>query len=733
MGVPRNRVLQNIRSTADSGYARLHMTNRQDIYNIGMSHGIGNNVAVESIVTAMSDADSVYAWVRSCEDRGENNPVLLYKQQGQELNGLDSDDFFLGLMNPIQKAMFKKFGQDRILIDSTHGVTGHDFLLTTIMVVDEFGEGFPVAFLLSTRTNVATLTKFFACVKDAVGLISCSVFMSDDDPAFYTAWCSVMGHAERRLLCSWHVDRAWSGKLNIISDQTERDAVYKALKSCQVQLSQEKFQKNLEKFISMAKEKSPKFLEYFLKFYANRSECWAYCFRLGARLNTNMRIERYHRELKAKYLENKTVKRVDKAIEAMFELVFDKEFDRHGKLSKGKANTRFTELNEHHNGGLKLANEVNELNDLVYSIAVDNREYTVSLTGHECSESCTMRCRRCRACYYLATCSCIDYGIHGVVCKHIHAVCLQKFGTEDYHNITLTTNPDELKERQQELDFLHSDIADQCTSRGRDPCKNAIAIKNVLVQLSALADTQELDSDTTAAILQHLNSAKRLFGVSKESVAALSKPTKSSGTTKLMSPQKRFFSVHKKGKRRKVHSSKATGVEADILEAHLMGDEEVIECESLLDTGFVEPDIFPDPLSNQQQGQPATSLPKVDIPPPVRSSTLYSQMRSSTVPRLSHTQQQTLLEGRELDDVIVYVASDILSKQFPKVIGLQSSLLYQVKKYAFCIYKTQQLIYYLVFINEKILCLINHDHFYSLNFNSASTDIVVVVLTAFVD
>ena len=41
--------------------------------------------------------------------------------------------------------MAQKFASKGVCIDSTHGTTGYDFLLTTVMVTDECGEGLPVA------------------------------------------------------------------------------------------------------------------------------------------------------------------------------------------------------------------------------------------------------------------------------------------------------------------------------------------------------------------------------------------------------------------------------------------------------------------------------------------------------------------------------------------------------------------------------------------------------------
>jgi hypothetical protein len=42
-------------------------------------------------------------------------------------------------MNKSQKVMFKEFGNNILAVDGTHGLNGYDFELTTLMVIDEFG------------------------------------------------------------------------------------------------------------------------------------------------------------------------------------------------------------------------------------------------------------------------------------------------------------------------------------------------------------------------------------------------------------------------------------------------------------------------------------------------------------------------------------------------------------------------------------------------------------------
>ena len=65
--------------------------------------------------------------------------------------------------------MMKSFGPDKIVfIYSTHGTNEYDFFLISILVVDEYGEGFPVAWCLSNRQDEFLLTNLFEAVRKRV-------------------------------------------------------------------------------------------------------------------------------------------------------------------------------------------------------------------------------------------------------------------------------------------------------------------------------------------------------------------------------------------------------------------------------------------------------------------------------------------------------------------------------------------------------------------------------------
>lgn len=82
----------------------------------------------------------------------------------------------------------QKFGPDKICIDSTHCTTENDFILNTILVVDDFNLVVPAAHLISNHEDTKFLKKFFEVVKEKCGTITTKTFMSDDYPAYINAW-----------------------------------------------------------------------------------------------------------------------------------------------------------------------------------------------------------------------------------------------------------------------------------------------------------------------------------------------------------------------------------------------------------------------------------------------------------------------------------------------------------------------------------------------------------------
>ena len=177
-GVSFDQILNNIRESVNTKLSRIHLVTRRDILNVERAYG------VRSIEKHQSDALSVDAWVEELKANGDGNPILMYKPQGQIFSdttfNLAKNDFCLAIQTKLQQEMFKKCANSHVVcVDSTHKTNGYDFPLITVLVADEFGEGYPVAWCISNREDKVVLIAFFEQLREKCGSVKASWLMTD--------------------------------------------------------------------------------------------------------------------------------------------------------------------------------------------------------------------------------------------------------------------------------------------------------------------------------------------------------------------------------------------------------------------------------------------------------------------------------------------------------------------------------------------------------------------------
>ena len=106
-GVTMDRIMDNIRENVVEGITREHLVTKQDV------HNIKNQYNIEGVMRHSNDLTSVCAWVEELIS-SPNNPVLLFKAQGEEqphgMDNVGSDDFILGIQTDFQLDMLCKYG-----------------------------------------------------------------------------------------------------------------------------------------------------------------------------------------------------------------------------------------------------------------------------------------------------------------------------------------------------------------------------------------------------------------------------------------------------------------------------------------------------------------------------------------------------------------------------------------------------------------------------------------------
>ncbi|GFX45676.1 SCAN domain-containing protein 3 [Trichonephila clavipes] len=158
--------------------------------------------------------------------------------------------------------------------------------------------------------------------------------MTDDSESFFNAWKTVFGIPEKRLLCTWHVDRSWRRNISrfIMKKEMQVEA-YKTVRSVLVETVI--MLKETLKIIDEKKEMK-EFKRYFEQTYSKASEVWPYCHRKWYGINTNMHIESTHRTIKHVYLHGEKVKQLDKALFSLMKFVRDGVFDQFISLKKAR-------------------------------------------------------------------------------------------------------------------------------------------------------------------------------------------------------------------------------------------------------------------------------------------------------------------------------------------------------------------------------------------------------------
>ena len=275
-GVSISSILDYIRDNVEEQMGRRELISRQDIHNIRRQYNI------EGIELHANDAQSVSLWVKGINDQcmdSSDNPILLYKPQGVEseceLQGaLNKEDFCICIQTSFQRDMLIKFGTDTVCMDSTHGTNVYNFNLTTLLVLDEFGEGIPVAWMVCNREDAVALKPFLKKVKEKCGDICTNFFMSDDANNFYNAWREVFTVSNtKKLLCAWHIDKNWrKGLHHYVATSTEQANVYHHLRVLLIETDINTFRQRLQQFISWlsSREDFSDFLQYFQKEYVKR-------------------------------------------------------------------------------------------------------------------------------------------------------------------------------------------------------------------------------------------------------------------------------------------------------------------------------------------------------------------------------------------------------------------------------------------------------------------------------
>lgn len=169
-----------------------------------------------------------------------------------------------------------------------------------------------------------------------------------------------------------------------------------------------------------------------------------------------MTTENFNRLLKYLYLKGKKVKRLDKILCALLNLLRDKLFDLVIKYYKGKVVKKLQILRKRHKDSYSLSEErvVQEPDKFFVLGSKCTDLYTVKKIT-ECRH-CLLRCDHCKSCVHEFTCSCLD--IRSNMCKHIHLVARKFFSSEPTNEDNPMDDSPSLRIEEEEESVLDQQI-----------------------------------------------------------------------------------------------------------------------------------------------------------------------------------------------------------------------------------------------------------------------------------
>ena len=177
---------------------------------------IHKEIEAENVHRHTKDSLSVLEWVECCHKEG---PLLAFKASsdpGLEGFSLQPGTFVLCIQTRYQCECFAKHGNFFAGIDATHNMTYYENMsLFTILVQDRWGHGIPVAWMLSSNAQQATIEFLLAKLQESNPDVIPENWMTDFDQAQINTIKTRTPESKHIYLCWWHVLHAWQQHITI--------------------------------------------------------------------------------------------------------------------------------------------------------------------------------------------------------------------------------------------------------------------------------------------------------------------------------------------------------------------------------------------------------------------------------------------------------------------------------------------------------------------------------------
>ena len=290
---------------------------------------------------------------------------------------------------------------------------------------------------------------------------------------------------------------------------------------------------------------------YFEQFWVQQKESWGYCYRVGEGINTNMFVEAFNRVLKYNYLHGKYNRRVDDCLSKLEQVNNDKVFQCLIKLTKGKSTFKASIIRKWHLCSLQLRESdvtADPKSSNCWLVKSENGNNIYKVTRHQesCDEiPCQLKCTDCGSCCHSHQCSCVDFLMNAITCKHIHLV----------QRLLIARGQQKPCEEQHTADIQYKEEAIEKTFNliTTGTANNVSGLRDKLIKsltelISDVGETTLVDEEALKFLSQQISSARNTFdALQKNKLQMLKTAVKIAPNENVKRPH-RFFSTKSKRK-----------------------------------------------------------------------------------------------------------------------------------------------------------------------------------------
>lgn len=409
-------------SIANDDLRLMYLAKKNEIYNIEQNINFE-----EEIIKYPINPRTVQSWINSMR-LSSDTEMLMFKPHGVTDNAnsfLNKDCFFLTFMTKTQKLLLQKYGLGTVILEHTQSGKIH---LSSLLILDECSEGFPIAFMFTDKFDVNTISLFLEKVKCSVRQIKPSVFISGTNNLCYSAWIKVIGVPKTRLFITSHVLAEWKYHLDLeCRPQEKRNSVFKMLESLTYDLDIAHFTKSLEETMETLRTEidTKSFFEYFKEHFINNEKykCWAYCHWVNVGVNPNVSTKNYNWLLTLLNLQGEVIKPLKLTLCAVIYLLKDKLIQLLIKVKNKTFLENLRLLRFRHLESLKFDTTNVKRHEDRWHVTIPRRKgYSVVKRVGTCRYCKQLMCTLCNVCFHEYVCTCKDYVLKKNMCKHIHLV-----------------------------------------------------------------------------------------------------------------------------------------------------------------------------------------------------------------------------------------------------------------------------------------------------------------------